>query len=169
MFQFTTFPLTPYVFRCKWLSFPQPGSPIRISTARRICAPYRSFSQLITSFFGSWCQGILPTLFFAWSSDGTASMAVPSEHPSLFHLTFWSDPLSRRRIDFRLILLEKLNWFSFSLNQRDRLLWSDFLWSVFCLFDFSALLCYVSLHNRFAFDMQFSKYNQYHRSCEVTG
>ena len=30
-----------------------------------IFAPPRSFSQLITSFFGSWCQGILPALFSA--------------------------------------------------------------------------------------------------------
>ena len=29
----------------------------------RICAPYRSLSQLITSFFGSQCQGIHPMLF----------------------------------------------------------------------------------------------------------
>ena len=32
---------------------------------KRIFAPNRSFSQLITSFFGSWCLGILPTLFVA--------------------------------------------------------------------------------------------------------
>ena len=38
---------------------------IRISTTRWIFAPPRSFSQLITSFFGSWCLGILPTLFVA--------------------------------------------------------------------------------------------------------
>ena len=29
----------------------------------RICAPYRSLSQLITSFIGSQCQGIHPMLF----------------------------------------------------------------------------------------------------------
>ena len=32
---------------------PQPGSPIRTSADQRIFAPPRSFSQLITSFFGS--------------------------------------------------------------------------------------------------------------------
>ena len=31
-----------------------------------IFAPNRSLSQLITSFFGTWCQGIRPTLLLAW-------------------------------------------------------------------------------------------------------
>ena len=36
----------------------QMGSPIRRSAGQRICAPHRSFSQLVTSFIGSQCQGI---------------------------------------------------------------------------------------------------------------
>ena len=39
------------------------GSPIRTSAGQRICAPYRSFSQLITSFVGFQCQGIHLMLF----------------------------------------------------------------------------------------------------------
>ena len=39
-------------------ALPYVGSPIRISAGLWICAPHRSFSQLITSFFGSQCQGI---------------------------------------------------------------------------------------------------------------
>ena len=39
---------------------------IQTSAAQRIFAPPRSFSQLITSFFGSRCQGIRPALFLAW-------------------------------------------------------------------------------------------------------
>ena len=39
-------------------ALPQVGSPIRISADHRICAPSRSFSQLVTSFVGSQCQGI---------------------------------------------------------------------------------------------------------------
>ena len=42
------------------------SSLIRISTAHRIFAPNRSFSQLITSFFGAMYQGILRKLFVAW-------------------------------------------------------------------------------------------------------
>ena len=41
------------------------SSLIRISMDRWIFAPPHSFSQLITSFIGSWCLGILPTLFVA--------------------------------------------------------------------------------------------------------
>ena len=39
-------------------ALPHVGSPIRKSAGHWICAPYRSLSQLITSFFGSQCQGI---------------------------------------------------------------------------------------------------------------
>ena len=41
------------------------SSLIRTSTDCWIFAPPRGFSQLITSFFGSWCLGILPMLFVA--------------------------------------------------------------------------------------------------------
>ena len=40
---------------------------IRISAGRGLFAALRSFSQLVTSFFGSWCQGIRHMLFVAWS------------------------------------------------------------------------------------------------------
>ena len=43
----------------------QPGFPIRISTNQCLLAAPRSFSQLATSFFGVWCPGIHPVLFFA--------------------------------------------------------------------------------------------------------
>ena len=41
------------------------GFPIRISTGQWLFAPLRSFSQLITSFIGFWCQGIHPMLLVA--------------------------------------------------------------------------------------------------------
>ena len=43
------------------------SSLIRISTDQRIFAPNRSFSQLVTSFFGAMYQGILRKPFVAWS------------------------------------------------------------------------------------------------------
>ena len=43
----------------------QPGSPIQRSTDQCLFAAPRGFSQLITSFFGSQCQGIRPALSFA--------------------------------------------------------------------------------------------------------
>ena len=66
MFQFTAFPLHDYGFIMQWLRFAQPGFPIRISPDRWLCASTRSFSQLFTSFIGSWCQGIHPLLLLAW-------------------------------------------------------------------------------------------------------
>ena len=42
-----------------------PGFPIRISMDQCLLAAPHSFSQLTTSFFGSRCQGIHPTLFLA--------------------------------------------------------------------------------------------------------
>ena len=46
-------------------AFPCVGFPIRISADYRSFAAPRSFSQLVTSFFGSQCPGILPVLFLA--------------------------------------------------------------------------------------------------------
>ena len=46
-------------------AFPPPGFPIRISMALRSFAAPHGFSQLTTSFVGSWCQGIHPVLFLA--------------------------------------------------------------------------------------------------------
>ena len=43
-------------------------SHIRISTDLCLFATPRSFSQLVTSFVGSQCQGILHMLFFAWTT-----------------------------------------------------------------------------------------------------
>ena len=45
---------------------PQLGFPIRIPTDLCLFAAPRSLSQLIASFFGSWCQGIHPMLLVAW-------------------------------------------------------------------------------------------------------
>ena len=66
MFQFRRFPSYSYVFTVWWPEFVWPGFPIRISADRWIFASPRRFSQLITSFIGSQCQGIHPALFIAW-------------------------------------------------------------------------------------------------------
>ena len=47
------------------------GFPIRKSTDQCLFTAPRSLSQLVTSFFGSRCQGILLMLFFAWTSSFT--------------------------------------------------------------------------------------------------
>ena len=51
------------------------SSLIRISAGRSLCAAYRSFSQLVTSFFGAMYQGILPTLFVAYSCISSSNIS----------------------------------------------------------------------------------------------
>ena len=63
MFQFSGFPPYDYGFIIRYMRCAHVGFPIRISADHRIFAPPRSFSQLVTSFFGSQCQGIHPALF----------------------------------------------------------------------------------------------------------
>ena len=68
MFQFPSFPSLDYGF-IKWsLILHQRGFPIRRSADRSLFAAPRSLSQLVTSFVGSWCQGIHLVLFIAWTS-----------------------------------------------------------------------------------------------------
>ena len=43
------------------------GFPIRKSADRSLFTAPRSLSQLVTSFIGSWCQGIHLMLFIAWT------------------------------------------------------------------------------------------------------
>ena len=48
------------------------GFPIRTSPDHSVFATPRSLSQLIASFIGSQCQGILLVLFFAWTNSPLA-------------------------------------------------------------------------------------------------
>ena len=54
----------PYVMYWRMDTTKVVGFPIQKSPDQWIFAPPRSFSQLITSFIGSQCQGIHPALFF---------------------------------------------------------------------------------------------------------
>ena len=66
MFQFPGSPFTSLFYSWCDTECYSVGSPIRISSDHRLFAPTRSFSQLITSFFGFWCQGILRAPFISW-------------------------------------------------------------------------------------------------------
>ena len=69
MFQFSGFPPYHYGFMIRYMESVHVGFPIRRYEGQWICAPNRSFSQLVTSFFGSQCQGIHPALFLLNRSD----------------------------------------------------------------------------------------------------
>ena len=67
MFQFPGFPRDELSFSLiRILPLRRMGFPIQTSVDQWICAPPHSFSQLVTSFFGSQCQGIHLMPFFAW-------------------------------------------------------------------------------------------------------
>ena len=65
MFQFSGFPPLHYGFMQQYAGSSCMGFPIRKSPDQWIFAPPRGLSQLVTSFFGSWCQGIPLALFSA--------------------------------------------------------------------------------------------------------
>ena len=60
----TIMPMALFMYGC--MRVPHAGFPIQTPMALWIFAPPHGFSQLIASFFGSQCQGILPVLFSAW-------------------------------------------------------------------------------------------------------
>ena len=65
MFRFGRFPSVRYGFAHGWPGLPRPGFPIQTPADLGSFASPRGFSQLVASFFGSWCQGIRPVLFSA--------------------------------------------------------------------------------------------------------
>ena len=67
MFQFGRFPSCNYWFITGFTILHREGFPIRTPTDRGLFTAPRGFSQLVASFFGSWCQGIRPMLFIAWT------------------------------------------------------------------------------------------------------
>ena len=65
MFQFTGFPSIRYGFTYGYMRVSHVGFPIQTPADQWIFAPPRGFSQLITSFVGSQCQGIRPVPYLA--------------------------------------------------------------------------------------------------------
>ena len=68
MFQFPGFPSHTYWFSMQSTILHRVCSHIRKSADQSLYAAPRSLSQLVTSFFGSQCQGILHMLLFAWTT-----------------------------------------------------------------------------------------------------
>ena len=157
MFQFPTFPAQDYGFILRSMILHHSGFPIRKSADRSLFTAPRGLSQLVTSFIGSWCQGIHLMLFIAW----TLFCFV------LYKLLFAIYCLSFVSIIFSLGLLlsivKKLCFlifeffhldFDFSLSWRivvihdswkDRLYWIKFnlLITVFLNYLFVLLFCFI--------------------------
>ena len=66
MFQFPRFTSVQLCIHYTVHGISHVSSLIRKSPDHWLCAPTRSLSQLITSFIGSWCQGIHHAPFVAW-------------------------------------------------------------------------------------------------------
>ena len=117
-------------------------SRIRKSADYRIFAPARSLSQLVTSFFGSWCQGIRLVLFVTWPrpnyrlyvrNNRFAFLLTPdgwfllSNKISRFYLTLnfsvistlFKYPHQRLCVGFftTVLLVVKIFWFSRLINE----------------------------------------------------
>ena len=86
MFQFRRFPSIRYGLAYGCMRCAHAGFPIQTSADQWIFAPPRSFSQLITSFIGSQCQGIHPALFFAWPVTVSIAFETGSAFLKAFQL-----------------------------------------------------------------------------------
>ena len=114
MFQFPSFPTHSYVFTVRYLILHQVCSHIRKSTGRCLFTANRGLSQLITSFFGSWCQGIHLMLLFAWTIVQFFSLLWVSQFSVFFLVAL--PPLSDKiAVSLPLFfLLGKTNFFYFN-------------------------------------------------------
>ena len=125
------------------------GFPIRKSTDQCLFTAPRGLSQLVTSFFGSWCQGIHLMLFVTWTYCSPilrwVSQYLFTDLVACFFTTLWWQNCS-----FLPFFLERpisiffycfLNICSFALF--------GFQWSFAITLQFS-LLCY---QRRFAFSL----------------
>ena len=101
MFQFSGFPSIHYGFMHGSQVLHLRGFPIRKSADRSLFAAPRSLSQLVTSFVGSWCQGIHLMLFLAWTSSffqfsnkklSLVCLSLANNWLG-YHLLFWKDLL----------------------------------------------------------------------------
>ena len=77
-------PFIPILFSMKYMILHHMCSHIRKSADQCLFAAPRSLSQLVTSFFGSWCQGIHHMLFIAWTSSVLLLIAL-----SFVHIIVW--------------------------------------------------------------------------------
>ena len=103
MFQFPSFPSCTYVFSTGSMILHHRGFPIRISPDRSLFAAPRGFSQLVTSFIGSWCQGIHLMLLLAWTSICYMVLVLFIAWVSQFFIVTWF--FTRLRKDFCLSTL----------------------------------------------------------------
>ena len=133
MFQFTPSPLVRlWIHLTIHELLSHVGFPIRTSTDHCIFAAPRSFSQLVTSFFGDWCQGIHPALLVTW--------------PLYTHLKA-NMSIGSFRFSFFLVVLSKtlcLSFFSKTCFSKNTLLFAE-LYTFLCKTYFLSLCLFFFL------------------------
>ena len=102
------------------------GFPIRKSTDQSLFTAPRGLSQLVTSFFGSWCQGIHLMLFVTWTYCSPilrwVSQYLFTDLVACFFTTLWWQNCS-----FLPFFLERpISIFSIAFSISVRLLYSVF-------------------------------------------
>ena len=111
------------------------GFPIRKSTDRCLFTAPRGLSQLVTSFFGSWCQGIHLMLFVTWTYCSPilrwVSQYLFTDLVACFFTTLWWQNCS-----FLPFFFGKTNFYLF-------LLLSQYLFV--CFIRFSMIICIHSI------------------------
>ena len=157
MFQFPGFPSHTYWFSMRYTILHRVCSHIRKSADRSLYAAPRSLSQLVTSFVGSQCQGILHMLLFAWTTFLRCLVLVV-----LFELTFYCQSSSHYRIAM-IILHFTVN--SFFIRQQKLFFTCYFLGKTWFLqiifFPLLCLSCVLSLI-RFSMNIGISAYHSSH-------
>ena len=122
MFQFSGFPPYDYGLIIRYMESVHVGFPIRISADQCLFAAPRSFSQLVTSFFGSQCQGIHPVLFLLNRSDSRLAWRVQASwfSSSYTFATFVARclPIQRFVISYKTFLGIQFLWCITDRNQR---------------------------------------------------
>ena len=99
---------------------------IRKSADRSLFAAPRGLSQLVTSFIGSWCQGIHLMLLLAWTSCSIfRSILVLTFFELLEFLKHW---LFRSKKAFILFALSTFRWNCFTLDWKDLFLVASIAW-----------------------------------------
>ena len=111
------------------------GFPIRKSTDRCLFTAPRGLSQLVTSFFGSWCQGIHLMLFVTWTYCSPICVEFRNIFLQIWLLVFYHPLVAK--LQFLTFFLGKTNFYLF-------LLLSQYLFV--CFIRFSMIICIHSTH-----------------------
>ena len=77
-------------FIARYMDIVHVGCPIRKSTDQWIFAPSRGLSQLVTSFVGSWCQGIPLALFIAWPIKNKINLVLVVNYAGFTDCFLWN-------------------------------------------------------------------------------